>query len=133
MKYKIRRERIGFEGQQRDYEAIYPEKHSRIKGIILNYWDDNKDDSYANRKDYHSVCEVLYKGDIFWKKVFDGRGLYFKIDNVEINANDSIDEILLKLEDEKTREKLVKKDRISELKVLIKKSKRELKSLEHSL
>ncbi len=60
--YKEKEVKIG----SQTYKAIIPKRHSRIKGLIFNWRDQNSDDDWANIQRWMRTMYVLYKGDTEW-------------------------------------------------------------------
>lgn len=124
--YEYKEEEVIIDGYK--YIGIFPEIHSRIKGLVVLTVDLNADDDYANITDWHTISFVLYKKSKNWKKVYQGRPSNFNI-NGKFPSSMGFYDVLFMLETNKVRKQLEKEHEICYLKNVIKKDIKRLKQL----
>ena len=108
MPYKFEFKKVFIDG--REFEAIFPAKHSMIKAVVYNWYDENHGDPYANISAWRCDHYILYKGTGEWRLMPPpARGL-------------SPIDLLLSLETHAVRERTENKMRIVELKAEIKRN-----------
>jgi len=132
-KYNGKREKIKIDNKE--YDAFFPNRHSRVKGIIYSYnrWNVNSKDSYANIPfiKEHIRLYVLWKGEKEWEKIIDGNknnssySTYYPLNN----PPDSYAYLLKQMETKSKQEKIRLKEREKELKNKIKEYNKELKEV----
>jgi hypothetical protein len=69
--YKYKEKKVKIQGKE--YVAVFPLKHSAVKGVVSECINKNAGDSYANISDYHETLFVLKKGENAWKKLYEGK------------------------------------------------------------
>ena len=125
--YKLSNKKVTIKGKK--YKAYFPNKHSRVSGIVIECWDENAGDSYANITDYHSKVYVLWKGDKDWKEIHNGKGTHFNVNGVNLDVGDGLNYILIELESENVKNKDYQKKEIMALKKKISDDTKRLKEL----
>lgn len=113
--YEYETKRVKIEGKE--YDAIFPKKHTRIKAFVREYRDSNAGDSWANISDWVGECYVLWKddNDEKWECLHNGRGGFY-IGKEYIEMKDGIFKVLFELESNKFKKAHLKRREISHLK-----------------
>ena len=107
---------------RKTYKAHFVKPHTRIEGIIYEWYDKNADDRpWANRSDWHLTFFVLWKDMTKWEKIY--------YNNLNFCGRASLNEVLFAFETDKLKNKVGKENRIKELKLRIEKDRKELSQL----
>jgi len=109
----------------RKYKAFFPTDHSRIKGLIYIWRDNNSYDDWANIPDWQLIMYVLWKGNEKWEPVNDTKWRRFK--------NGGLYTIFYELESDVKQKEIKREERIKELEEMIPRLKEELKELKRKL
>lgn len=125
--YSYSEEKIRLEG--REYSAIFPKEHSRIKGIAVHSFNANAWDAWANIPDYRTICYVLWQGQKDWKKEYEGKSDKFAINSRKLGAFEGLYTLLFDLESCEVRKDFLKKQEVRDLKKEIKEKSRRLEEL----
>ena len=125
-KYIYLKEKVSLEGET--YEAMYPEKHSRVKGLIFRTVDKNNYNGWGAIPWVHTKCFVLWKGKKNWEKIFDGHPSEFNLGNFNAK-NGGYFPLLFELESEKIRDNYLRKQEIKTIKREIKQKTGRLENL----
>lgn len=104
------------------YEAVFPEKHSTLDGLIYHSYNTNAGDSWANIPNWQVLCFVLWKGKKEWECLYGGQASDFPYPK-------GIYPVLFALESEKVRKRFLRNKEISELKKEIKEKSKKLETL----
>lgn len=125
--YKYTTKEVEINGKK--YKANFVKPHSRIKGIIYEWYDRNADDyPWANRSDWRlEAFFILWKNNTEWEKI--DYNAFSNTYHICWWHSTGLNEILFALETDKFKNKWNKEKRIVELKSRIKKDSKELSQL----
>jgi len=127
--YKYKEEKVKLDG--RVFKAVFPEKHSRVKGLIFEFIDSNYHDSFGGRPNWVRQMYVMWKGTNKWQWIMDADPDY-----TWAGCGMGIFTVLCNLEDQKLLTKWNVEARITEItremsryEKMLKQAKEELKNL----
>ena len=99
--YKISSRKVKVNGVE--YDAAFPEKHSRIKGVVVNGTSGKVDSQHNTARYMDGWLKVLVmrKGERKWEEIYDGSY------NASPQNYRAIFPLLYELEDKKTKKEFV--------------------------
>jgi hypothetical protein len=108
------------------HKACFPKNHTNVDGVILNCFNLNAGDSYANITRNQLEVYLLEKGKNNWEKHYVGLASQY---NGELNVRNGLFQFLFSLEDKSFQRDFTKKAKISGLEKEIESKQTELEKL----